>query len=334
MAALAASTWSSYGSHARAYLTFCKGYGIIHPFPFTEPNICAFITFYFFTGKSWSTLKQAMASLRNLARISGDPCTVFSSPRIAMLRRGYKRSSKTKHRKPRVPITIWVLAALLQLIHSPQDGVFFTIACVGVFGLLRGGELTAKGPSYPTLTRSQITWYEDYFTIFLPESKTDVDRNGVLITIYKVTGSLCPYTRLWKLWNEAPSKHPHAPVFQDQFGRAITYTAMLQWLKSFLPRIGIPFDQVGVHSLRIGGATTLALLGVPAHIIKVLGRWVSLSYQVYTRTASQLQHTAALMAKACSQPHTFFGGLSLNQAILISDDSLSEITPLVQFRHH
>ena len=37
------------------------------------------------------------------------------------------------------------------------------------------------------------------------------------------------------------------------------------------------------HSFRIGAAMTAAACGVPAEVIKTLGRWKSQAYQLYVR---------------------------------------------------
>lgn len=37
------------------------------------------------------------------------------------------------------------------------------------------------------------------------------------------------------------------------------------------------------HSFRIGAATTAAAAGVPAHTIKMMGRWSSEAYTLYIR---------------------------------------------------
>jgi hypothetical protein len=51
------------------------------------------------------------------------------------------------------------------------------------------------------------------------------------------------------------------------------------------------------HSLRRGGATSLALRGVPDHLIKVLGRWRSDCYQRYLETPlSSIKEALAKMA--------------------------------------
>lgn len=73
----------------------------------------------------------------------------------------------------------------------------------------------------------------------------------------------------------------------------------------------------GTHSLRIGGASTLAMLGVEDHIIQTLGRWTSLCYQRYTRMGPR-QHAevSRLMANPDNWKHKGpFGGLTLDQTI-------------------
>ena len=253
-----------------------------------------------------------------------------------MLKRGYKRLAKSTKRQPRIPITIWILQALLP--HIPPTGptsILFAIAVIGVFGLFRGGELTFKGSKYPILTRADVTWFDDHATLHLSESKTDIDRFGVDVPLFATGSSLCPVHWLHHAWNEAPNKHPHAPLFQDQTGRPVSYQQMLYFLRALLPKVGVPADRVGLHSLRIGGATSLALLGVPAHIIKTLGRWESISYQLYTRTsATQLRHASGLMAAAANHHTPIFGGLTLDQASSLSVGAISDIAPLVMFKHH
>ena len=67
-----------------------------------------------------------------------------------------------------------------------------------------------------------------------------------------------------------------------------------------------------LHGLRIGGATTLAILGFPAHVIKTIGRWKSLSYQLYTRTSPDQIRSAFHAVGATSQYKArshWFGGL-------------------------
>ena len=281
-----------------------------------------------------------MAAIRNLARMIGHDVTPLASLRLALLRRGYKRQTPTRSpRKPRVPITIWVLAKLAPLL-AESELTQFSLLSVGVWGLFRGGELSYKGPGQPLLARSQVTWFPDRVVIRLLESKTDYERKGVDVVLHKMQDcSVCPYTALLATWNDAHLQAASAPVFQNADGSPITYNQMLRWTKEALQRIGIEADEVGLHSMRIGGATSLAMLGIPAHVIKVMGRWESLAYQIYTRVDDAcIREAMRFMAVAASSTEAetpCFGGLTLNQATEISQDSLESIPrigrPVIRF---
>jgi hypothetical protein len=63
------------------------------------------------------------------------------------------------------------------------------------------------------------------------------------------------------------------------------YTTLFNAIRGLAALCGLDPLAFGGHSLRIGRATTLALLGFPAHVIQTLDlrRWRSLSYQLYVR---------------------------------------------------
>ena len=76
--------------------------------------------------------------------------------------------------------------------------------------------------------------------------------------------------------------------------------------------LGLDPDTFKLHGLRIGGATSLAILGMPPHIIKTIGRWKSICYQIYTRTSQQqLFSVSQALGRASSQKSEddWFGGL-------------------------
>ena len=47
--------------------------------------------------------------------------------------------------------------------------------------------------------------------------------------------------------------------------------------------LGVKTEEYSMHSFRIGGATELFRRGVRREIIKILGRWHGLTYEVYIR---------------------------------------------------
>ena len=120
-----------------------------------------------------------MAAVRNLGRLVGSSLSALDSPRLALLKRSYKKNCTHRPLRPkRIPITIWVLTACLPHLAA-SDATFFALCCVGVFGLFRGGELTYKNAKSGLLLRSDVTWFPDVVIIRLRNSKTDVDGLGV-----------------------------------------------------------------------------------------------------------------------------------------------------------
>ena len=331
MGALASSTLATYQTHEVAYLSFCKGHAVASPFPLNDLVLCGFLTFYYRNNRPYSAISTAVAAIRNLARMLGHDASAVHSIRLAVLRRSLKRHCKRRAKRPqRIPITVWVLRDLLsQGVDQPWP-VFFALCVVGVFGLFRGGEIAFKGGKAPLLRRADVLWLEDRVVIRLRESKTDVDRTGVDITLFRISSStLCPYAWLRKAWDAAPDQTPSAPLFQQQTGGAVSYKFMLSWVKEALVRLGVDSRLVGLHSFRIGGATTLAMLGVPAHLIKTLGRWESLCYQIYTVAADgSLQTAMSKMAAAAGQSVPLFGGLTASAAANLSSSSLYSVPPI------
>ena len=51
---------------------------------------------------------------------------------------------------------------------------------------------------------------------------------------------------------------------------------------------GLKPKHVATHSIRISGATTLLIAGVPAEVVKIVGRWINNAFIGYTRYQAEL----------------------------------------------
>ena len=49
-----------------------------------------------------------------------------------------------------------------------------------------------------------------------------------------------------------------------------------------------PKKHVATHSIRILGAMALLIAGVPAEVVKIMGRWISNAFIGYTRYQAEL----------------------------------------------
>jgi hypothetical protein len=58
-------------------------------------------------------------------------------------------------------------------------------------------------------------------------------------------------------------------------------------VKTLMSNLGLDPARFGAHSLRIGGATAAAAAGVPPSVIRVMGRWNSDIFEIYTRLTQQ-----------------------------------------------
>ena len=84
-----------------------------------------------------------------------------------------------------------------------------------------------------------------------------------------------------------PSLPDHAPLSLYRCGksvRVVRYSRALRAIEELVAKSGRNPDEFALHSLRIGGAITLAAGGdISARVIQREGRWKSDAYKAYTR---------------------------------------------------
>ena len=163
--------------------------------------------------------------------------------------------------------------------------------CVGVHGMARLGELLPDPKLYPdrVLRWSSVTMVSaNHATIHLPTCKTDPFSKGSTIHLFATGEVTCPVQTLLRIWN------PHAAGrFRDQLlfaadGHGLlsrpTFIRCLRHLVGLTEaryHWGLQQHLFAGHSLRRGGASSLAARGVPDRIIQMLGRWSSDCYRIY-----------------------------------------------------
>ena len=82
-------------------------------------------------------------------------------------------------------------------------------------------------------------------------------------------------------------------------GRALTRERFVDQVRKVLQEAGIDQSAYSGHSFRIGAATTAAAQGIQDSLIKTMGRWQSVAYQLYVRTPrEQLVAVASTLAGA------------------------------------
>ena len=167
----------------------------------------------------------------------------------------------------------------------------------GFCGLLRGAELgMATGESWSPatgMTREDVSFRwrggrEEAVLKVRPRKKGARTVQGKSLEVLLIGGGrfLNPVRALRRLFAEDPVPRDQwatTPLFRDECGIAFTTAKVRGVVKWLVDMEGGDSRLYGAHSLRIGGATAALAAGVPALVIKAMGRWGSDIYEVYTQ---------------------------------------------------
>ena len=165
-----------------------------------------------------------------------------------------------------------------------DDTLFLTITLTGFHALLQLGEMTQpdsmpKRSSKKVSQRYSLRLHRVNFTYLLPYHKGDrfFEGNVILITS-RPTTRMCPHRMMCRYLVSRDAKFSLLPeLWLTSNGRVPTYSWYISRLHAVLGA------EVAGHSLRSGGATTLALEGVSDDHIQAAGRWASDTFRIYIR---------------------------------------------------
>ena len=98
-----------------------------------------------------------------------------------------------------------------------------------------------------------------------------------------------------------------APLFCWPDGRGMTVAELRALVKRVMKAAGLDPALFGAHSLRIGGATAALAAGIPPALIRLMGRWSSDIYEIYTRLSLEAAINVG-RAIASTRVTSFAGG--------------------------
>lgn len=326
-ASLSDGTLSSYGSGLRKFILFCDvfsvpeasrlpaSYELLHSFCLwavadpgeTDVTLAGEIPF---EPVSVSVAKKYLAAVRawHLAQGWPPPLSDEDAKRIHWSLRGLANIQLGKRtRPPRPPVTLHMLAALKPTLHldDPFEACIWAIASCAFWGLMHFGEATVRSrPQFDPvrhLKRKDAFFGTDldgkeYGRLDLPTAKTA--RPGEIQHIFLVRqNSLCPLDALQNLARTVPAGALD-PLFSWRDNKGDVRPMVRDTAMSF---INTRFTSLGYgttfgHSFRIGGASFYLSQKVDPEVVRILGRWRSLAYQVYIRAFEQVasRHVAHL----------------------------------------
>ena len=153
-----------------------------------------------------------------------------------------------------------------------------TLISLGFTGFLRWDDLSR-------IKLCDISFHESFVAIFLEQRKNEQYREGSWVYISKSYSKYCPVLLLKRFL--AYGKHSQnsflfrkiAHTNKGAFLRSqkLSYSRALELVRLLLKDIGLDAQKYGLHSMRSGGASLAAALGVPDRLIMRQGGWKSVS---------------------------------------------------------
>lgn len=248
--------------------------------PANPVHLSLFVTHLMNIGSSYHVISSAIYSIKWAHSILG-----YSDPTIHPFIKSLLDSSK-RHNKPSItkkePVSTSNLINLCDHFKGSSNLSDIRDLCmilISFAGFLRFDELSS-------LLCSDIVFMGDYMKVFIRKSKTDQYRQGNEVLIARGVTSACPvkmtekYFKLGSIDNSS-CDFLFKPLFKSKDGaklinknKKLSYTRTRECLVSKLKSV-MGNVNIGLHSLRSGGATTAANSDVNDRIWKKHGRWIS-----------------------------------------------------------
>lgn len=284
-ASLNHSSTKTYNSHVQSYLTFCK----LHQLAI-EPTAD---TLSFYTVYMAHHIKPESVN----AYLSGI-CSSLEPfyPSVREIRKGHlvtrtlagMRKIRGGGTRRKDPLSDTHLRQLVIEFGSPDashdDKLFLAIVFIGFHALMRLGELTwpqdRELQSWRKVTRRDTVQFPsaNHVSFHLPYHKADRLFEGNTIMVEARMDDLDPLAVFQTYLHSRDHLHGERPaLWLRQDGTIPLYP----WVRGRLSELfGLA---IAGHSLRSGGATRLAELGVPDDRIQAMGRWASDAFRIYIR---------------------------------------------------
>ena len=132
----------------------------------------------------------------------------------------------------------------------------------------------------------------------LPPNKTDKSGKKFRIILKRLderNSDICPVRALEELWDAKNGDPENEAMFSStSLGVEFSYQRFTTILRTCLKKAGYDDTKYRSHSFRIGAATVARGLGFSSDDIKILGRWKSEAWKVYSRPC--IEHVGLLTA--------------------------------------
>ena len=258
-------------------------------YPPCPMNVARYITVYSDKVKSYGSVANTLSSISKFYELSGYHLDV-KSPILDLLLKSCKRSMSYVS-KPKAPIQVSHILLIKNLINfnNPAEHAFFVALVVQFFSTVRVSNLLPPTvnsiKSVKHIRRSDIIHVSDALIVSLPWSKTLQNADNVFtIPIAANPNSVLDPVSLYLSFihaNPVPLNYPAFTYRSGKLCHIMTQSVYIQYLKSFLSRIGVDPSTYSSHSVRRGSTSFMFESSVPLDLIKHHGTWRSNAYQRY-----------------------------------------------------
>ena len=182
--------------------------------------------------------------------------------------------AKPKSRKK--PLTGDIVASILKRLQdgSLADLQVAALFALGFFGFLRWDDLSR-------LTPANLVFAPTHLTVFLEKRKNDQFREGSQVLIARSEESVCPVAVVEKFLRVG--EHDQQMVMWRRMQKTkngvrlrkeiMSYSRAAELVKKEIKTEGLDPKQYGLHSLRSGGASTAAAVGISDRLLQRQGGW-------------------------------------------------------------
>ncbi|XP_075053830.1 integrase/recombinase xerD homolog [Mixophyes fleayi] len=238
-------------------------------------------------GLSKASMSSMIAGISFMAKVRGlaDPTKSFL---VKKALKGWSRLHPVP-RDHRRPIDKVLLSRLIRVLPEVtvddfEASLFSAAFSMAFHGALRIGELVAQSRNTlgSAILEKNVIFNPDSIQIKIVRSKTDQLGVGHWLTLGRqLDGNICPVRLCYELAVGRPQQVEAWLVHKDS--SPVTRFQFHSIMCKALDFLGLPSNEFGTHSFRIGAATVAAADGASSTAIQALGRWKSNSYKRYIR---------------------------------------------------
>jgi hypothetical protein len=278
--------WRSFCEWAEAFSTPSQRISVINP---SEQSLILWLQYQTQFIQPDSAIKYLYGVRDMNVNITGRNI-LSRKPRVRKMIRALRKSGPKREPKWK-GITSAVLRQVLPFVDfSDHDQrCAWAMSTTGTYTLQRIGEFApqkGKRARYPLGGNTQM--YSTHGVTFLPQSKTDVNNEGVSLVWPRTGTPTCP----WQATAEYRTRSvvqltKSGPAWLRSNGEPADRDWLISTFRHWAAQAGLePLDYNGV-SYRRGGAQTLAYGGVSDRVIQAIGRWKSQCFKRYVGMLSR-----------------------------------------------